>query len=328
MGGNALKRTHTRRYNKVEYFMAASVIIPALESCFPAYKFVVIPAYKEKETFGDMDILYCPKVGNPSAKLSPNLIHDNFNPNEVVVNGSCMSFDQNELQIDLIYSQTEEFDYGLGYFSGSDCGNLVGKVARRFGLKHGHDGLFLPIRDGDYLVAELPLTKDIDKTYEFLGMDAARARNGFDNLDDIFDFVASSPYYDPDCYKLENLSHTAKVRDRKRETYRKFLEFGEKYDKPVIGMNPDKKVYVGQVIKFFGVHEEFSEVMQKFALARAAKAIFSGEVVRELTGLDGKELGEFMRKLKSIPEFQPEMVVYLGEQRVRNIIMQEFGKTL
>lgn len=300
-------------------------MIAQLEESFTEYKFVVIPAYKEKETFGDMDILYCPKV-HDLGKISSKFIHTNFLPNEVVVNGSCMSFDQYEFQIDLIYSSTEEFDYALAYFSWQDMGNLCGKLARRFGMKHGHDGLFLPIRDGDYLVTELLLTRDIRKTYEFLKLDADKAENGFNNLDEIFEFVSSSPYYDPELYKLENLNTIAKTRDRKRETYRKFLEFGENYTGPVLQMNPDKKAYINQVLKFFGKEEEFLEIMRTVVLGQKAKEIFNGQVVSDITGLVGKELGMFMALLKPLTTFMPDRVVYMGKTRIEELILKHFNE--
>lgn len=322
-----MKNTYTRRYNKDEYFQLSRELIAQLENCFPTYHFEVIPAYKEKETFGDMDILYCPKFSNSNvAGISSKFIHANFLPNEVVVSGACMSFDQHEFQIDLIFSTKEEFDYALGYFAGVDCGNLVGKLTRRFGMKHGHDGLFLPIRDGDYLVTELLLTRDIRKTYEFLKLDADKAESGFNNLDEIFQFIASSPYYDPELYKLENLNNVAKTRDRKRETYRKFLEFGQNYTGPVMKMNPDKKTYINEVLKFFGKEEELLEVMRTVVLGQKAREIFNGQVVSDITGLVGKELGMFMAVLKPLTTFMSDRVVYMGKTRIEELIRKHFNE--
>jgi len=148
------------------------------------------------------------------------------------VNGGVTSFDYKGFQIDLIHTTHEKFDYALSYFSWNDCGNLVGKLAHRFGLKHGHDGLFLSLHDGHNKFGSILLTENHDDTLKFLGLDVKKFKNGFDNLEEIFAFVAASPNYSPDWYLLENITSAGRIRDKKRDTYRKFLEFGAAYTGP------------------------------------------------------------------------------------------------
>jgi hypothetical protein len=331
MGGHALPLADTRRFEADEYFQTWYQFYQELQAKFPSIRAELIPAYYKKESFGDMDVLYrIPQpwvdndVGN-SAALTVEELKKTFSPKQIVNNSCVISLDYHGIQVDMIYASTSEFDYALAYYSYNDLGNLVGKLARRFGMKHGHDGLWLPIRDGDYHVGDILLTLDVRKTYEFLKLDYDVAQEGFANLDEIFNFVSSSPYYDPELYKLENLNHTAKIRDKKRETYRKFLEFGEKYTGPVEKMNRDKKSYLVQVLNAFGKWTEFETMMKNVVLHRAAREIFNGEIVAQVTGLQGKELGRFMRTLKECREFAPEVVVYLGAERVIANIQCQFN---
>lgn len=333
MGGNALKTAKTRRFDAEEYFDLWCEVNQMMGEHFvwQTMRRELIPAYAKKETFGDMDILYYvrpygwrDKETNTCYPLTVEEVKKIFKPTEIVQNGSVISFDYEECQIDLIYSHVDLFDYALGYYSYNDLGNLVGKLARRFGMKHGHDGLWLPIRDDDAIFDEILLTTDIRKTYEFLKLDADKVSEGFEDLDEIFRFVASSPFYDPELYKLENLNHIAKVRDKKRETYRKFLEFGEKYTGPVGQMNPDKKFYLMMVLDHFGKMDEFKRIMEQVCLMREARRVFNGEIVSAVTGLTSKDLGVFVRHLKSDPRFSPAAVVYFGATRVIDNIHDDY----
>ena len=134
----------------------------------------------------------------------------------------------------------------------NDAGNLCGKLFHKFGLKHGHKGLVLPLRDGDNHFEDVHLTFNHDDALKFVELDPEKYNAGFDSLDALFKYVASSPYYSPEFYKLENLNTIAKVRDRKRTTYNKFLEFGERYTGPIYTeFNKDKSVYLERIFDAF-----------------------------------------------------------------------------
>ncbi len=320
MGGNALPLAKTRRYEAVEYFELWKEIYLKIKVDHRVRgDFDLIPAYHEKESFGDMDILY-------TGDISKQFIQNVFEPTQIVVNGDVTSFDYKELQIDLIKTTPQLFLYALGYYSYNDLGNLVGKLTRRLGCKHGHNGLYLPVRDGDRLIGEILLTTDIFQTYWLVELDTETYNPGwgFANHEEIFNFVASSPFYDPELYKLENLNHTAKVRDKKRETYRKFLEFGERWTGPKNEVNPDKAFYLNRVLSFFGKHQEFDQLMQAYAMKKLASETFNGEKVQDWTGLVGKDLGHLMAFMKKDQELEPAKVVYFGESRVKKHVMKRF----
>ena len=59
MGGNALKNTETRRYERDEYFALVETVLARLRSLpsFRERRMAAIPAYGTKESFGDMDVL-------------------------------------------------------------------------------------------------------------------------------------------------------------------------------------------------------------------------------------------------------------------------------
>lgn len=327
MGGSALKNTPTRRYKKAEYVALTEEILEKLDDYFydssELIGYEVIPAYNEKETFGDMDIIYTTYDNIP---LTVDIFTKLFAPKEIIRNSNVTSLEFKEFQIDFIHSPVGEFDYALSYFSYNDCGNLVGKLARRFGLKHGHGGLVLPLRDGNNMFGEVTLALDHDRTLAFLGLDVDQFNAGFDNLSQIFEFIAASPHYNPDDYKLENVSSAGRVRDKKRETYQKFLAFGENWKGERIPKVDDKSIYLERIFQEFpGAHSEYKQKMYELATQKFIKDKFNGDLVSEWTGLSEKELGLFMRKLRDDFYFKPENIVYLSVDQLKNRVMEKIN---
>lgn len=174
MGGNALKSIETRRYDAKEYKDLCAVVNRKLLGFGYMLNWHIIDAYRTKESFGDMDLLYTSYGGKPLCVEDIGDIFSDEPPREIVRNGSCISFDFRELQIDFIHSPVDEYFYAKDYFAWNDLGNLVGKIARRFGLKHGHRGLTLPLRDDSQEFAEIIITQNHYDTLEFLDLDPVR----------------------------------------------------------------------------------------------------------------------------------------------------------
>ena len=223
MGGHALKRVKTRRYSAEEYHNLVPEVVNTLQALFPGKRIAPVKAYREKPSFGDMDVL----VEGPYPTDVDDLLQAAFSPGELVTNGPVKSFDYKELQIDLITAPSEEFSFTENYLSFNDMGNLLGKIAHKFGVKWGHDGMFYIYRDGDFVVKSILLTRDLHKAYKFLGLDAERAIEGFDKLEEMFTFVASSPFFNVKYYLLshEEKSGVDRVRTAKRKTYQQFLSW-------------------------------------------------------------------------------------------------------
>lgn len=321
MGGNALKNTETRRYESEEYYNLVEEVINKFD-IFLYNRVEVIQSYNNKESFGDMDILYSTYDDNP---ISKSCFRQLFQPNELVQNTNVISLDYKQFQIDFIHVSKEEFDYALNYFGNNDLGNLIGKIARQFGLKHGHNGLFLPLRDGNNMFAEVILTLDYNKSLEFLGLDVDRYKQGFNELSDIFEFVSKSPYFNPDKYKLENLSNKGRVRDKKRTTYQEFLKYCETLTGEYWISNEDKTVYFEHIFFYYPeAYEDYKIQMARLAMVKYSKEKFNGDIVSNLTGLTDKDLGKFMSYIKDDFNFRKENIVYLSPHRIERNILHKF----
>jgi len=225
MGGNLLNTNV--RIDKNTYKRIEKKVIKKLKKAGINYK--LIPYYKEKESFGDLDILI-------EEDVNQKLINLLFKKNIFIkTNGSvisiCIPIDKNNntFQIDFIKAATSNFKIAAFYFSYNDLNNLVGKIAKQFNLKFGFDGLFYQYKKEDRKY-NIFITKNPSRIYEILGFDYNKYLFGFSNLNDIYEYIINSKYFRKKIFLFENLNHKSKIREKKRNTYNGFLDYIKNID--------------------------------------------------------------------------------------------------
>lgn len=317
MGGSAFSQTApgaSRRYGRDEYLKIenhlSSKVFPNLFS-----KFEVCPYLPSKQDFGDMDVIVIPSI-----ELSIGLLKDRFGAEHVIHNGDTWSLIHEELQIDIIVSNAEEYDFHRAYLGNSDISNFYGKLAHMLGLKFGHDGLWLPIRFNDsHKLKDIRLTLDVSKAREFI--DVAPLNNP-QKIEDLFDNVIASKYFNPEVFALENNNQVARIRDKKRPSYRAFLEY--------IKTLPDREYFprtTGNKSQFLPlIFEAFPEAEVEYKALYVYKEKidslnrkFNGKIVSDITGLTGKELGAFMTKFKTA--YTVDHLAKLSPREIRFLIL-------
>lgn len=303
MGGNALRHTQTRRYDASEYHELAALLTEKLKSALPDCRIAATQAYFEKSSFGDLDIMIEDK--NAKQRLIPQLESIGFgevsnraeNRDEWFID-PVWSVGYNDFQVDLMFQDPEHFDSAFNYFSFNDLGNLIGGVARKMGLKFGHKGLMYTLNIKDvYRIAEISITKDFKEALEFLGFDHERYLKGFKNLEEIFQFVADSKYFNKTAYILEYRNYKARTRDAKRPTYTKFLSFIK--DLPDKYEHFDQNEFLEKAkAQFPDFHRDLNREYEKFERKKIAKSKCDGALVAQLTGLKHVPLGDFFKAFK------------------------------
>jgi len=325
MGGNALSVTAVRLTKKNFERMAAECLA-RLQACFPDNRVAVIPAYGNKMDFGDCDILVS-STGYDRERAAAAL-----GACEVVRNGPTTSVGivlreevgpvaGNVFQVDLIEIADESFDFAYAYGAFNDLGNLIGRTAHRAGLVHRHDGLFYYLRNGTNKFADICLTRDYDEALRFLGYNPARFHAGFDALEDIFEYVAGSAYFNRDIFLLENRNAKSRIRDRKRHTYMSFLKWCEaRPDLPAYQYPDDKAAWLPRIAEHFPHFQaEYDQALADQADLNAARARFNGEWVAQLTGLKDKALGALMKHIKSSfasPEVMRQFILESSDEQL------------
>lgn len=240
MGGNAMQQYGVERLSKEQYNKVLLALTPTLQ-----YKTVAIPSYKAKDSFGDCDLLTTATDEAFEKSLSKDFALLGKKKNGSVTSYALKYDNFPPFQFDLIKAKEDSYEFNYNYLSYNDLGNLIGRVAAAFGFKFAHDGLYILAwydHKGEERsvarVKEYGKTNDcaehrmeklfisnFDQALEFLGFDSLRFAQGFNNVDDILDYVASSKYFCKDFFLFENRNHDQRKRDVKRPTYTSALEY-------------------------------------------------------------------------------------------------------
>lgn len=227
MGGHAMKNYGVERLTKEQY----DEVLSALTITLP-YKTVAIPSYRAKDSFGDCDLLTTATDEAFEKSLSKDFALLGKKKNGSVTSYALKYSNFPPFQFDLIKAREDSFKFHYNYLSYNDLGNLIGRVAAAFGFKFAHNGLYLlawydhkgeersvvrvkeEAKTNDH--AEHRMEKlfisNFNEALEFLGFDSLRFAQGFDTVDDILDFVASSKYFCKDFFLFENRNHDQRKR--------------------------------------------------------------------------------------------------------------------
>jgi len=223
MGGNALKNVVTRRYARDEYYILKQRILNKLQGHIDQYH--VPKEFPSKESFGDLDVL----MVCPSSINIQNLIQELFHPTEINHNGDVYSFDFEQFQIDFILVSKEQFENAIVYFSYSDLGGLIGNICHKIGLKYGIQGLWMNVHtkesDPTTTSTKLILSTNVQQIFDFLGYDYERYMKGFENENELFQWIISGKYFRRFYFDDDQLNHAHRQRTSKRPIYIKFIAY-------------------------------------------------------------------------------------------------------
>lgn len=325
MGGNAIK--DAQRLDAELYFKVQSDVMNYLLKLFPNSTVLPIAAYKQKESFGDLDLLISSDNLPETWKKDVLKTFDAEDKEDHYDNKSVLSFrySNEELgverfQVDIIKEKAETLTMAWHYFSYNDLSNLLGRISKKVGFKLAHDGLYYIERDGDDIYFDERFSMDYGVALDLLGIDLATYVN-FETLEDIFKFVASSPYFNPDIYLLHNRNYTSRVRDRKRSTYNAFLKWCEEHNENLTHFpyestddyggygctNNRIGVAVDEIMERYPkFHERVLEARERHYLDKSFEECFNANFVMNMaeelfaSELKGKELGQIMSKIKPL----------------------------
>jgi hypothetical protein len=138
---------------------------------------------------------------------------------------------------------------------------------------------------------------------EFLGLDPERKYHGFDTLEEVYDWIISSKYYNTELFLLDNLTQSDRKRNKKRPTFNKFLEYVKDipYTSEGYHFEKNKTKYLDLIDESFPeVHfmEQIKSLRKLDEENQKAKEKFNGDLVKEWTGLKDKELGKVIMLFK------------------------------
>lgn len=294
MGGNAIE--NACRLDASEFIDVTNRVIAKINELDTGFHPRLIPYYRNKQSFGDLDILVSSdcKTRKMDIVRALHSVGPTFNNGNVLSLGIQLS-NSRVFQVDLISVPYTDLEIAEFYFSYNDLNLLTGRLAHKLGLKFGFDGLVLKIRtESGHKGLDINLSKDPRRIYNFLGYDYDRYLQGFNELQDVFEFVSSSKYFNPAVFDYSELNHINKTRNRKRETYRKFLEYAQEIENPNNYQFQEKSAYLVKTHCGFpelNIFKQISDYADHYLQLQENKAKFNGGLVMQWTGLKGKELG-------------------------------------
>jgi len=336
MGGKALRKIGIMsvRITKTNYDRTELDLLSILPKMYPKSKFHVIQGHYNKADFGDIDILVSKYEGMPNITETLKLVPE-WNSKGFYKNGSVTSVDYNNFQVDLNFVSKDDWYTSIDFFDFDPSGNLMGKIAHKFGLKYGHVGLVYPYRgNSGKIVKDIIISKDSKKIFKFLGLDYEIFSNGFYEKKEIFDYVINSKFFNSDIFKFENLNAVDRKRNRKRKTYNEFLEYINTIQTGTIAKREPNFIFEKDKSKYLDlIHDNFPEIefikqihdldLRSEELSKI-HAKFNGKmVIDDIRYLRGKVLGKMLRGFEESIGTRDEYEKYILANTTEDI-MQNF----
>jgi hypothetical protein len=220
MGGNALKKIHTKRLEspdelrRVQTAVAKTLTAHNLAFAFP----IDLPG---KTSFGDVDVLVDLRSPAGNVILQENQLQEwmnaVFTPEEIFVSGTVYSMAyESQYQVDLIV--VNNLDMARFYFSYGELGAVLGRCSRRHGLTYGHNGLLTVGVNGD---RQILLTQSPRAICDYFDLDFDVWERGFTTIEEINHWVTACNIFHPSLFESLNMSHR---RQSLRPYYRQFLD--------------------------------------------------------------------------------------------------------
>lgn len=309
MGGKALK-VNTPRIPKEKYQELETKIVQILSLRFEK---VLVPRYfSSKESFGDLDIL---SYSSMSMEKVKEIITELFSPVEFVFQNKTIIFAYEVgegvyLQVDFTVFRTEKelymahFYQSYGYF-----GMIMGGLCKYWNLRFGSDGLFYNIYVDELkhkpFISEVFLSFNPDKIGEFFGFSEEFMDDFFLNGSGeqkkseikLFEEIYNSPVMSKS--RISKLITHWLDDDPERVMLQRFNEF-------VLSKSGKKEsdLSLRDILDFFEMKEEVDFRVETYRITYEAKKKFRSLDFIEITGIQKRLLGEFMRNLYA---YHPEM---------------------
>lgn len=331
MGGLLLKKFgfEPKRLPKEDFETLLKEMLFILTSELPPFiNFRPLRYFKNKQDFGDCDIV-----------LNTNLRFDieEFIKNRFLVtphkNNNVYSFPYKEFQFDFICVPQQEYEAHISYYNDNDLGNLMGRGFHSAKMHYGGEGLYYWIREEDVggersdnsqIVNFFCLSRDPKEIMEFGGYNYERWLQGFNNIEDIFDFACQGRWFHPEKFEYENLNHTNRTRNKKRKTYQLFLEWLKvnKSNYKWADLHEDKFLYLPMIeAKFPALTKQLEVERQNYQIRLELRTKFNGDLVKEKLGIsDGALLGKIIKGFKNQFCHETHWQEYLKEYSKENIL--------
>jgi len=345
----------TRRYERAEYLMLEAEV---LEKVKHLVKRLHVPRYVDtKESFGDLDVVYC--LNNGDCATFKNEVISLLNPKEVVGKDGTFHVEYKEFQIDFIHCPEHCWDIKTAVLDFGDLTMCIGLVLNKTRLKYSDRGLYLRSEPCSEMITmpEIFLTSDVKTIFEFLGLDYHLFESGYKDLGSLYsDITKSKFFYAEDFVKsgVKRMNKDDVRRAKNRPGFKKFLEYCdstldsksistvdkgclrfETWDASAEVTRAREEWRIDLLEKFQqkGFYDKQVQLQKLKKIARERNKLIS-TYVQEVTGLESKSLGYaimsfrnfYAESIKSCT-FEEHLANHTNDRDLLLAIRKFFGKT-
>ncbi|KAI0078251.1 hypothetical protein K474DRAFT_1641867 [Panus rudis PR-1116 ss-1] len=274
----------------------------------------VPPEAPEKVDHGDVDFIVLGPKENLTHEEVSQALGAHWSISGIPLSNYAIPFeemgeeDSNAyIQVDVRVCEDEaEWDRVYFFSSYGDLGMILGLVARGVGLSYGSSGLRLanpvPIHPPNMVFY---LTTSVPDILKFFGWSLDGWERGFTTQMECFEWVASSPYFDPSkmpaCHAENGPSRQKTV--AARGMYSAFLQFcREQTASQRLDGASYKRISqaegVEAALRTFGKWELYCRMMHVEDVKKYVKRIFKGTLVTEWTGVKGTPVRWLMDEIQ------------------------------
>jgi hypothetical protein len=348
MPGDQLSSSLVKLQSRREVSLAYEAFSAAFKINFPSVLFSLVPGYLEKQTFGEMVVVI---AGDKMPDGWPEMINDMFDCKETFISKIGQSlepagdisqsseellhrtfcFNMGAVKVDLVSVRSDELHFAYRYLAFGDMGRLLGKVFRRLGVRYGMKGMKVnPLDSNGKEMAKhrIRLTLDHAEALEFAGYDVSRFDMGFRSLEDVFEYVASSPFFHPDFF-FEHTKKNPRGKDGlvPEKSYQRFLAWCQKnksslsYSKKLTSEEARKRVFEHYPWALKACEDRVKGLRQR------PGSKFNGKLISNVTGIhDGErtQVARFAKKsFASEKDFQA-WILSASDAEVENWFSEEY----
>ena len=304
MGGNSLKNTNCVRVNLNLYNTIKTCILSKL---ILYNNFIPIYEIPEKETFGDLDLLY-----EYNGKEINKIVNEICEPKEVFSNGNVLSFshqinEEDFFQIDLI--KVSNIKMAQFYFGYGEVGTILGKILKKNNLTFGIDGLWI-----NYGNSKITLLDNPEEICEFIELDYNKWKCGFTTKIELFDWITETKFFDKNYFSHDSFNSEYKKKYAIRPDFKKFVNYV--FEKNMI---PKEKINysVLDYIKLFKKEKEKTIIDHKIFINKLHKEKFNGKVFLQYT--EPKNINKWKEEFKKYISMNNNFDEYLFNNSIEFI---------
>ena len=274
---------------------------------------IVPPEAPEKVDHGDIDVL----VDEPRFHFTTEDLKQALGAEAHTKAGctNCFAIQLSEdgdkfFQLDIQACKKGSLEWASVIYGYGDIWHIIGSTVTRFDLAIDDSGLHARVKKIEGTSRKdrrLCLTSDPQEMMNFLGLDGLKYEQGFSNLDELFDWAVSMPFFQKKIFQKEtNSADEQRIRE-KRPMYAKFvtewlpqaMSSNGRLDEDKTRVTPVDvgKDLLNKALLRFQKREDYERLVENQGKVATKDAMWK-KIARVLP-LQGKELGQAMVALKA-----------------------------